>query len=515
MRSKYTLLNVTAGVGSQILITSLSFLSRTVFIYTLGVEYLGINGLFTSLLLMLSIAEAGIGSAIMYSLYKPVADQDEDKMLVLMKLYRKIYRVIAAVVLVLGLLLMPALPFLTKGVEVEHLHGIFLLFLLNTSLPYLFQHKSSFLHVCQKGYIVTAVYTIATLLSTVMKVGVLYWTKNYLLFLTVEFVINMISAMVLASIVDRMYPILKSNVQGHLDRETKQNIVKNVKAIVLQRIGNYVVTGADNLIISTFISVAAVGIYSNYVMLIEICRNLINQVFNNMYHSIGNLIAKESREKIFSVFKATLLVNFWLYSLLSIGLLLLLEPFIRLWIGNDYILPSSMLGLLVALFYERGMRNSITTVKTTSGIFHEDRYVPLCQAVLNIVLSLLLVQVYGMSGIFVGTLISTLLTLFWVTPWLVYRKVFKQGIFHYVKSYVGYTMLAFVTYMLLHYTLRYIPETGFGWLALKGGLIFIAINAIYTAVFFRTSEFQYLLSLAHVLTSKIRVKVGLINKIDG
>lgn len=508
-------MNVTAGVGSQLVITLLSFVSRTVFIYTLGAEYLGINGLFTSLLLMLSIAEAGIGSAIIYALYKPVADQDEEKILALMKLYRLIYRVIAIVVFLLGLLFIPLLPFFVQDTHIKQLPIIFLIFLFNTALPYLFQHKISFLNVCQKNYIVTGVYTIATILSTTLKLAVLYWTGNYLLFLVIELVFNVVSAIVLAKLVTRMYPMLKRKTTTSLDLDTRQGIIKNVKAIVLQRIGHYFVYGTDNLMISYFISVVAVGIYSNYVMFIEICRSFLGQVFNNMYHSIGNLVAKESREKIFTVFKATMLVNFWLYSMVSIGLLLILEPFIHLWIGEEYILSPPLLWLLVGMFYERGMRNAITTVKTTAGIFHEDRYVPLCQAALNVGLSLWLVHIYGLSGIFIGTLLSAFLVPFWVTPMLVYTKVFAMPFFHYIKRYVLFTLLALVPYGSLYMILQFIPKSSFAWLVLQGAIVFVFVNVFYCIVFYRTQEFHYLKSLISALMMKMRIRIGVVKKIEG
>ena len=404
MRTKYSLINITFGIGNQIIITLLSFVSRTVFISTLGIEYLGINGLFTNILAMLTLAEAGLGASIVYSLYKPVAENDYHKINVLMKFYRNTYMVIALIILVLGLSIMPFLDFIIKDSNVENVHLIYLIFLLNTVAPYFYVHKNSFLNVCQKGYIVTGIYSVSSILSVLIKIAILHYTQNYILYLIIDSVITIANSIILAIIVNKMYPYLKNKVKDKLDNETRKDITKNVKAIVLQNIGNYLVFGTDNIIISSFVSVAAVGLYSNYNMLIEICRTFINQVFNNIYHSVGNLVAKESVEKVYSIYKTYRLLNFWLYSFFTIFLAIMLEPFITLWIGSEFLMEEGLLFILLFIFYEKGMRNSITTIKTTAGIFHEDRFAPLIQAAINLVISIVLVQSMGIIGVFIGTL---------------------------------------------------------------------------------------------------------------
>ena len=395
MRTKYSLINITFGLGNQLIITLLSFVSRTVFISTLGIEYLGINGLFTNILAMLTLAEAGLGASIVYSLYKPVAENDHHKINVLMKFYRNTYMVIALIILVLGLSIMPFLDLIIKDSSVENVHLIYLIFLLNTVAPYFYVHKNSFLNVCQKGYIVTGIYSVSSILSVLIKIAILHYTQNYILYLIIDSVITIANSIILAIIVNKMYPYLKNKVKDKLDNETRKDITKNVKAIVLQNIGNYLVFGTDNIIISSFVSVAAVGLYSNYNMLIEICRTFINQVFNNIYHSVGNLVAKESVEKVYSIYKTYRFLNFWLYSFFTIFLAIMLEPFITLWIGSEFLMEEGLLFILLFIFYEKGMRNSITTIKTTAGIFHEDRFAPLCQAAINLVISIVLSTIYG------------------------------------------------------------------------------------------------------------------------
>ncbi|WP_078432596.1 lipopolysaccharide biosynthesis protein [Metabacillus halosaccharovorans] len=506
MRVKNSILNISAGIGSQIIITALSFVSRTVFINSLGIEYLGINGLLTNILAMLTLAEAGIGTSIMYSLYKPVAENNQLKINVLIKFYRKAYMIIALIVLLLGLALMPFLGYFIKDSSVEHIYLIYSIFLFNTVLPYLYVHKNSFLNVCQKGYIVTGIYSVSAIVTTILKIGILKYTGNYILYLIIDSTITIITTIILTTIVNKMYPFLRNKVTEKLDSETKSNITKNVKAIVLQNIGNYLVFGTDNILISSFVSVAAVGLYSNYNMLIEICRTFINQIFNNIYHSVGNLVANENVDKVYSVYKVYMLLNFWLYSIFTIVLLNTVEPFIKLWIGSEFIMSNGVTIVLMIIFYERGMRNSISTVKTTSGIFYEDRYAPLIQAAINLIISIVLVQYIGIVGVFIGTLISALAVPFWTTPYLVYKKVFHKSVLNYFIKYAYYVVIGVATYLLTSMASSFIVADNFLKLILIGFISFIVPNLIYVGIFLKTDEYKYMFGIVRILMGKFTNK---------
>ncbi|MDQ0114823.1 lipopolysaccharide biosynthesis protein [Paenibacillus harenae] len=503
MRTKSSIINIAAGLGNQIIITVLSFISRTVFINSLGIEYLGVNALFINILGMLSLAEAGIGSSIVYSLYKPVAENDQEKINKLMRLYKRAYLVIALVVTLLGLSLLPFLDTIVKDSDIPNLALIYVIFLVNTVVPYLFTYKSSFLNVSQKGYIVTLVFTVSSILSTSLKIGILYYTEDYILFLIADCLITICTSIYLVTIVNRKYPFLKHKVIGKLDDETKGGIIKNVKAIVIQNVGGYLVLGTENILISSFVSIVAVGLYSNYKMLIDIGRTFINQVFNNLYHSIGNLVSVESKEKIYSIYKVMLLFSFWLYSLLTILLYVLIEPFIKLWIGPEYLMTGGVLIVLMLLFYERGMRNSISTVKTTAGIFHEDRYAPLVQAAVSLGISIVLVHQIGITGIFLGSLISAIVVPFWVTPYLVYKKVFQKPLFDHFRQIALYTLVGFGTLYLTHYLCGFLPAANFAQLIGKGVIALLVVNLVYVIVFHRTAEFVYLWGVAKSMVGKL------------
>lgn len=513
MRVQNSLINIGAGLANQMIVTLLSFVSRTIFIGALGIEYLGINGLFTNILAMLTLAEAGLGASIMYSLYKPVADNDHHKINILMRFYRNTYLVIALVILVLGLSIMPFLDLIVKDTNVENINIIYLLFLLNTVAPYFYVHKNSFLNVCQKGYIVTGIYSVSSIISVLIKIAILHYTQNYILYLIIDSVITITNSIILGIIVNKKYPYLRMKVKDKLDSYTRKGITKNVKAIVIQNIGNYLVFGTDNIIISSFVSVAAVGLYSNYNMLIEISRTFINQVFNNIYHSVGNLVAKEKVDKVYSVYKTYRLVNFWLYSFFTIFLTIMMEDFITLWIGSKFLLEEGLLLILMLIFYERGMRNSITTIKTTAGIFHEDRFGPIIQAAINLLISIVLVQKIGITGVFIGTLVSAILVPFWLTPYLVFKKIFHMPVSRYFNIYICYIILGLFAYYITNTVSQVIEVENTLSLLAKGIICLIIPNLIYCIVFFRTSEFKYITNVLKNSVLKISRKTVKRNKI--
>jgi len=504
MRVKKSLINISAGLTSQLVITLLSFFSRTIFIDKLGVEYLGINGLFTNVLGVLTLAEAGIGSSIIYALYKPVAENDHEKINLLMRLYRNAYWAIAVVVLLLGISLMPFLPYIIGETKIENITLIYFIFLISTVSSYLFSYKISLLNVNQKNYIVTGTYTVSQIVTTCIRIGILYFTNNYILYLLVEIVITITTSIILSLLVNKTYPYLKNKVAGKLDSETKANIVKNMKAVILHQIGSYAVFGTDNIIISSFVSVAAVGLYSNYYMLINICRTFINQIFDNMLHSIGNLVAQENKEKIYSVFKITMFFNFWIYSLFTIILYITLEPFIYLWLGKDFILGASVLIIVMINFYVTGMRRSINMVKQTSGLYHEDRFMPFVEAGINLVSSLILVQFWGIAGVFTGTLISALAVPFWIQPYIVFKKVFNQSLSKYFIAYLGYLSVGLVAFFLSYGISSLLPEATFTVFILKCIIASVVPNVIYFIVFRKTEEFKYLFNIVKNLAAKLQ-----------
>lgn len=509
MRTINSIKNIYITILTQVIITLLGFISRKVFLDSLGTEYLGVNGLLTNVLSMLSLVEGGIGASITYNFYKPLAENNEKKVIALVQLYKKLYGILAIAIFLLSLTLYPFLGYLmNEGSEIPWIGIIYFILVTKNMISYLNAHKWSLINADQKGYVLAKYNLIFNVLTTVSKIIVLLATHNYILYLIIETVIFIIQNLWNGKVVNDRYPYLKSKEKYSVDWETKNNLITNVKALFLHNIGTYCVFGTDNILISTFISIKAVGLYSNYTMIIGQLSSLLTPVLSGVGASVGNLIAIESKNKIYDIFKVINLVNFWIYSLCVIFLFNLLEPFIDWWLGEGFLLDRLTFIVVLVNFYITGMRSSINTFKSKAGIFSPDKYVPLIEATVNLGTSLILVRYFGLAGIFMGTTASSLFIPVWTQSKLVYNHVFNKSVFEYFKSYVffiGLTLLVGIGVTMLCTIL--VPWNGFSALLFKGLICVIVTNFTYLVIFFRTKEFQYLWGVFQPMFNRVKYKL--------
>jgi O-antigen/teichoic acid export membrane protein len=504
MRIKHSILNIFIGIGSQVILAILGFLTRKVFLDSLGIEYLGVNGLFTNILSMLALTETGIGTAIVYALYKPIAENNDKKILALMNLFGKAYRIIAFIIAALGLSLIPFLKYFMKGSTVPEVNLYFLLFLANSVFSYLFYYKVSFLVANQKSYVVSIVTTCTSIVSSVIKLLVLYYTKSFITFLLINIIFTLVTNLLLSNMCDRMYPFLRRKSKNKIDLETKQSISKNIKALFLHKIGTYFVFGTDNIIISTFVSVTAVGLYSNYNLIIQTINTFINQVFNNITASMGNLIVIENVDKVHKVFKTTMFVNFWIFAFSSISFLCLIDPFIKIWIGPSYIMSYKLLIILIINFYVTGMRASVNLIKNAGGAYFQDRYAPIIESVINLCASLILVKLWGIIGVFIGTLLSTLFVPFWVAPYVVYKHILKKPLINYFLKYGEYTFITFFVAIITVGISNYLfPNYNLSTFIGRGIICFLLPNVLIVLFSYKREEFKYSIKVIMIFILKI------------
>ncbi len=493
MRVKNSLRNISVNIVSQIIIVILGFISRKVFLNNLGTEYLGINGLFTNILSMLGLVESGIGVSIVYNLYKPLSENDEKKVISLVQLYKKTYAILAVIVLVLSLIIYPlALKLMNDSESISYITIIYFIFVIRNIISYLYAHKWSLINADQKGYVLARINIVFNVITLLMRIIILNVTKSYILYLLIEILILIFQNIFNGNIVDKRYPYIKSNKKYDVDIETKNNIVKNVKALFLHNIGSYCVLGTDNILISAFVSVATVGVYSNYTMIIGQLGSLVYPILGGISASVGNLIATESHIKSYKVFKVSYLINFWIYSFCTVFLFNLMEPFIEWWLGDGLLLNKSTFIVILVNFYIMGMRLSIMTFKTKAGLFIQDKYMPLLEAIINLGLSIILAKKFGLIGIFLGTTISTLSIVFWNAPRLVYKNVFNVSVKNYFVKYIEYIIITLIGGTFTTYICNFINNGNFLSLILKGSVCVIIYNLILVLIFFKTEEFQYL-----------------------
>ncbi|MDN3362359.1 hypothetical protein QU577_11390 [Priestia megaterium] len=496
MRTTNSIKNMSIGILSALVITILGFISRKVFLDSLGVEYLGINGLLTNVLSMIALIEGGIGASIIYHLYKPLADNDKPKIIAFIQLYKKAYRILALLIFILSILLYPFLNKILEnngGISHNILTIAYFLFVCKNMISYLNAYKISLINADQKQYILTRVNIGFQVFTTLSKIIILIYTTNFILYLIIELLVFLIQTIYNGWIVERRYPYIKTKEKYNISEEEKTSLIKNVKALFFHNIGTFCVFGTDNILIASFISVVTVGFYSNYTMIIGQLGSLLSPVLDGIGSSIGNLIAKESKVKSYSIFKTVYLINFWVYSVCVIFLYVLLEPFINWWLGQGYLLDSLTFIVILFNFYITGMRGSILTFKTKAGIFVQDQYVPLVEAIINLGVSLILVQYIGLAGIFLGTTISTLSIVFWNVPRLVYKHVFQVSVWSYFIKYLLYMVLTIFTCFITVSTCNFlvVGDTLLSLVA-KGILCIFIPNVLYLTIFYRSQEFQYI-----------------------
>ena len=508
MRVKNSIRNIYINILTQIIITILGFVSRKVFIDNLGAEYLGVNGLLTNVLSMLSLVEGGIGTSIVYNLYKPLAENDEEKIIALVQLYKKIYGVLAVIIFILSLTLYPFLgTFMKENPNVKFMSIIYFIFVAKNMISYLNAHKWSLINADQKGYILAKYNLIFNIITTITKIIILKITKNYIFFLLVEVGIFLIQNIWNGRIVNSRYKYIKTNKKYYVNNLIKENLVMNVKALFLHNIGSYCVFGTDNILISSFISVKAVGMYSNYTMIISQLSSLLTPILRGMGASVGNLIATESKNKNYEIFKIMYLINFWIYGFCVIFLYILLEPFISWWLGDGLLLNRSVLIVILINFYITGLRSSISIFKEKAGIFAQDKYAPLVEAVINLVTSIILVKWLGLVGIFLGTTISTIFVPLWIQAKLVYNEVFSKSVLEYFKRYciyLSYVLIAAIPTIIMckFIKIKYM----FLELVLKGVICVIISNLIFVILVRNTEEFKYLKDIGSGVLRKAKAK---------
>lgn len=493
MRSKNSIKNVIMAFIMNIVTILVGFISQKIFINILGTEYLGLNGLFTNVISMLGIVELGLGSAIIYNLYKPIAENNKEQVKSLMSFYKISYRLIAFIITIIGLLLIPLLPFIIGETSIkENINLIYTLFLLDIVASYLLTYKRSILYANEKTYIVNIVHIGYLIVLNVVQILILYTTRNYILYLIVKIIFRILENIVLTIIANRKYEYIKEKNAKKLDNNIKKDIFTKVKGLIYHKIGGFVVLGTDNIIISKFLGVATVGLYSNYNLIIQALSNLFAQAFSSITASVGNLLIENDTNKSYKIYRNMLFFNSWIFTFASAGLLSIIEPFVKVWIGEQYILPFGVLLALVINFYIQGMRKTSNTFKEAAGIFYEDRHIPILESIINIIASVILVNILGLAGVFIGTIISTFVLFFYSYPKFVYKPLFKRNYIQYLKDYVPYVSVAIISVAITYIIINNINlQNAILQIIVNLILVIIIPNIIHLIIFFKTQEFDY------------------------
>lgn len=503
-RTKNSIINSSVAITTQVLTILMDFIIKTIFIQILGKEYLGLNGLFTNIITLLSLADLGIGMSVPYSLYKPLAKNDQIKIKKLMNFYRKIYNMIGIIVLIIGLSLTPILPFLIKEMpNIPNISIIYILFATHSALSYFFVYKRFLIESDQKGYIISKITFISSLLLNITRLIILITTKNYILFLLQSIIFVIIQNFWISHKANQLYPYISKKTNDKLDKQEMKEINKNISALFIYKIGAVVNNGTDNIIISKYIGIIAVGIYSNYLLIINSLNNIILQIFSAITSSVGNLVATNNNKRNEEIFNNLTLFNYWIFSIGSICLAVLINPFIKLWIGQEYLLDFWSVLLIALNFYIGGMQETVNSFRTAYGLFWEVKMRPIIMVILNLVISFILVKPLGITGILIGTLISKLLTIVWLDPYILYKDGFQMKVTNYYFKYCTYLFLFLLLGSVSIYIFQSIHIQNFFIWTIYAIITIILYTLIFIILFHKTPEFKYLYNQIQSLIKKV------------
>ena len=435
--------------------TIFSFIVRTFFIKILGEQCLGLDGLFTNILSLLSLSELGISTAVSFSLYKPLAEKNDLHTSKLITFYKKVYRIIAAVILVTSLFLLPFLKYIVNGYTVNYnIYIIYSLYVLNTILSYLTTYKTIVIDADQKTYLLTGIRIIFNVLTYGLQLIILLLTKNLIFYLIIQLIFRHLERVITNYYIDKKYINVNFNCKEKIDKEDSEKIKENVKGILFHKIGNYAVNGTDNILISSIVNISTTGIYSNYISLVSIIKSLIGGIISSATSSFGNLNITDKSETKFYIFNIMDLICFLITGLFSVGIYFLINIFIQLWIGNSYLLNNVCVIIIVANFYLNSMLQSIETVKSSTGLYYQDRYIPLIQAIINLILSFVLGRQFGLTGILLATTVSYVLTVSWSKAYIIYKYVFHKSIILYLKKQIKNFIILVLTFLMTSLTFK-------------------------------------------------------------
>lgn len=500
-RVKAAGINIFFGYAGTVVAALLSFVLRKIFILHLDETLLGVNGLYTGILSFLSMADLGIGTAFQFALYKPVAEGDKETIKSYMVTYARVYRIIAVVIALLGLVLTPFLPFIIKDPgphSTQDLTIYYFIFLFNTVSTYFVSYKYAIANAEQKNYIQTNVLTLTKFATVTLQIGVLIVTKNFLAYLLTDAAVQLLQKVVVNFYLNRRYPCLTEKDVKPLGEKEKATVWSKTKALLLLRIGDVLRLQTDALLISAFISVALVGRVDNYLLIVNTIANFVNVIFNSVISGFGNLIATEDKEKQRRLFLVYRFFGAYAYGFSSIGFFVLLTPLISFLFGSEWMLPAVAVQLMVLDFFFRGERIVLSNYKTAAGIFEQDKWRAMIQGIVNLILSIALVKPLGIIGIYIGTVVSGIIANFSM-PVIIYRACFQVSPKEFFARSVQYTivtaMALFPCLWIRDLLMPGVTDGGsvsIGMLLLSALAITVIFHVLFLLFFGRTEEMKYL-----------------------
>lgn len=480
-KTKKVALNSFVGIITQLFQMVLSFATRTIFIKLLGADYLGINGIYTNVLSILSITELGIGNILIFYLYKPLVNKDNQQIVKIINFSKKAYYFIALSIFIIGILLVPALPMIiTSDLSNNDLIKYYLVFLMNSVISYIYIYKTNLLIADQKTYKMSLVNSLVVLLQYILQIFILLLFKNYMYYLLVLLFSTFLNNFLNSKIADKNYKYLNDNKLQLLPEEKKQ-IIGDIKSMFVYKLGTVIMNYTDNILISIFVGTIYVGYYSNYLLVLSMINTFLSIIIKGITGSIGNLIAEGNKKRI----KETFYIFVYLFQsigiICSISLIYLFNDFINIWIGKGFILDKVTVSVIVISFYLTCTSNQNWIFREAAGLYKNVRAIMIIAAILNLVFSIILGQKYGLWGVLIATVIAKMLTIVWFDPFILTKKLLNDSFVEYIYRQ-GIYLIQFVLLLILGSWLQNILVDSLLQLILKGILYFCIISLVYLLV---------------------------------
>lgn len=481
--------NALYAMINKIALLLLTFISRKFFIIYIGVEYLGINGLFSNVLTLLSMADLGLGTAMNVSLYKPIAENDTKRITALLNYFKVLYRYIAIGVTVIGLSLIPFLKYLVNmDAKIPYLYVYYAVFVLKNAASYLFIYKSSLLRADQKTYVINKIEIVINICKIIIQLISVILFASYFIYIFTDVMAIVVQNIIVSKRADEQYTFISG--KEILSKDERKGLFSDISSVFLYKIAWSLLNGTDNILMSVIVGTIFVGLYSNYYTITSNLETFIALLFTSITASVGNLVATSSANRRYKTFKAMQMVSFWLCGVICICLFFLIQDFIQLWLGKEYLLDNlTVIAIVLNVFFSVCMR-PVWTFREGTGMYRQIRYIMFVTAIINLILSIVLGRTLGISGIIFATSISKILTYFWYEPNILFKHFFLVKPYEYYLEYMKNAILLIVCFVICYVAM--IPFKNVNvliWL-IKAVICFGIVNVIYLIRYIKTPEFN-------------------------
>ena len=496
MRTDNSIKNSITSFISYFIAIIITFISQKIFIHILGIEYLGLNSVFKNLFSILNILDFGMGSVTLFYFYKYIHDNKNNEINSLLKYTKKFYYFVMLFILVVGILITPFLKYIVDVKVTNEIYIIYYLFLISSIVSYLFEYKCSLIIASQKKYILTLIHIFYVILTNIVQIIILLITKNYYLYIITNIIFVLIERFIILKYINKKYNYLNKNDNKELDKNIKKDLFNRMKAYTLDRVATLLVYNTDTILLSIFYGLKKVGIYTNYLFIINGVDALFNGIISSLTPSVGNMLVENDCDKNYDIFKKikflTLLISIFTTSMI----ISLSQDFITIWVGKKYLFSIDILIVLSILFYVNFMKYSYKVFKHGAGIWIEDKFVPVFVALLNIIFSIIFIKLFGLIGVFIGTIFSSIPLYFYDFPKFIYKKLFNKKYINYYKQLIIDILISGLIILVIYYLLSFISFDNKIITLLVKTISGCTLNIIIFTLLFRNKyEYKYFITL--------------------